>query len=106
VQIEHGIQQRAVEIDQHGADGKRRRHHAHSQLRAQRSDDAVVAVGVGVPAGTINRRAGNKRIGTGAGDLGNIIDLDAAIDFQPDSSPAGTLVGVYSGPCCLELGQR
>jgi hypothetical protein len=106
VQIEHGIQQRAVEIDQHGAYGERCRASRHRQLRAQRGDDAVVAVGVAVPAGAEDRRTGDESVGAGAGDLGNVVDLHPAIDLEADSPPAGALVGVDSGACGLEFGQR
>jgi transcriptional regulator GlxA family with amidase domain len=56
---------------------------------AQVGQHAVVALGVAVLAGAEHGRAGDEGVGTGAGDLGDVVHLHAAVDLQQDAA-AGT----------------
>ncbi len=58
------------------------------QLLSHCFNHAVVAVGVAGVGGAENGAAGNESVGAGAGDLGDVVHLDAAVDFQPDIAPA------------------
>ena len=54
------------------------------QFRAHIGDDGVVAVRIRRPCRAENRGTGDERVGARFGDLADVVDLDAAIDFQAD----------------------
>ncbi len=54
------------------------------QLGAQGGHHRVVAMGIVVPGRAIDGGTGDKRIGAGTGDFGDVADLDAAIGLQAD----------------------
>ena len=53
-----------------------------------------------------NRRTSHEGIGPCGGDLGDVVDLDATIDLQPDVAAAARLLGIDALPCVTQLGQR
>lgn len=63
----------------------------------------VVAVRVGIAAGAEHRRTGHKGVGPGAGDLGDVVHLHAAVDLEEDLAAAAGGVGVDLGPRLAQL---
>jgi hypothetical protein len=59
------------------------------QRLAHLADDAVVAVRVAVLALAEDAGAGDEGVGAGGLDLGDVVDLDAAVDLQADVAAAG-----------------
>ena len=81
MEIRRGIEHRAVQVDDGGADVIKQREHSRrfirlARLAAHRIDHGLV---VGLAE---NGRAGDKGIGAGFGGSGDIVDLDAAVDFE------------------------
>ena len=56
------------------------------QFGPQRSDYAVIAMGIAVLACAVNSGTGNEGISSRASDFGNVVHLHAAINFQQDVS--------------------
>ena len=50
--------------------------------------------------------AGHEGVGPGPGDVGDVVDLDAAIDLQPDLAAAACPLGIDAAPGLAQLVER